>query len=105
MESGILAAKAIFQALKAGDVSGSVLSQYDRTVNEGYIVADMKKTRNMRLAFKSGFYAGGLKAGLMTLSGGRLLGGKIKAEEDAAEEKELAAAEPFVPDNTLTFSK
>ena len=105
MESGILAAKAIFQALKAGDVSSSVLSQYDRTVNEGYIVADMKKTRNMRLAFKSGFYAGGLKAGLMTLSGGRLLGGKIKAEEDAAEEKELAPAEPFVPDNTLTFSK
>lgn len=105
MESGILAAKAIFQALKAGDVSAAALSQYDRTVNEGYIVADMKKTRNMRLAFKSGFYAGGLKAGLMTLSGGRLLGGKIRAEEDAAEEKEVSPAEPFVPDNTITFSK
>lgn len=105
MESGILAARAIFQALKAGDFSAAVLSQYDRTVNEGYIVADMKKTRNMRLAFKSGFYAGGLKAGLMTLSGGRLLGGLIKAEEDAAEEKEVAPAELFVPDNTLTFSK
>ena len=105
MESGILAARAIFQALKAGDLSAAVLSQYDRTVNEGYVVADMKKTRNMRLAFKSGFYAGGLKAGLMTLSGGRLLGGKIKAEEDAAEAKEVTVAEPFVPDNTLTFSK
>jgi electron-transferring-flavoprotein dehydrogenase len=105
MESGILAAKAIFQALKAGDFSGPVLSQYDRAVNEGYIVADMKKTRNMRLAFKSGFYAGGLKAGLMTLSGGRLLAGKIKSEEDAAEEKEVNPAEPFVPDNRLTFSK
>ena len=105
MESGILAARAIFQALKAGDVSAAALSQYDRTVNESYIVADMKKTRNMRLAFKSGFYAGGLKAGLMTLSGGRLLGGLIKAEEDAAEEKDLTPAEPFVPDNTLTFSK
>lgn len=105
MESGILAARAIFQALKAGDVSRAALSQYDRTVNESYIVEDMKKTRNMRLAFKSGFYAGGVKAGLMTLTGGRLLGGQIKAEEDAAEEKESGPAERFVPDNTLTFSK
>ena len=105
MESGILAARAIFQALKAGDYSGTALAQYDRTVNESYIVADMKKTRNMRLAFKSGFYAGGLKAGLMTLSGGRLLGGRIAAAEDAAEEKDVTPAEPFVPDNTLTFSK
>ena len=105
MESGILAARAIFQALKAGDSSGTALAQYDRTVNESYIVADMKKTRNMRLAFKSGFYAGGLKAGLMTLSGGRLLGGRIAAAEDAAEEKDVTPAEPFVPDNTLTFSK
>ena len=105
MESGMLAARAIFQALKAGDVSASALAQYDRTVNEGYIVADMKKTRNMRLAFKSGFYAGGLKAGLMTLSGGRLLGGLIEAQEDAAEEKEVAPAEVFIPDNVITFSK
>jgi electron-transferring-flavoprotein dehydrogenase len=105
MESGMLAAQAIFQALKAGDVSGTALSQYDRTVNESYIVADMKKTRNMRLAFKSGFYAGGVKAGLMTLTGGRLLGGRIEAAEDAAEEKVVAPAESFVPDNRLTFSK
>jgi electron-transferring-flavoprotein dehydrogenase len=105
MESGILAAQAIFQSLKAQDYSATALSQYDRTVNQGYIVADMKKTRNMRLAFKSGFFAGGMKAGLMTLTGGRLLGGKIDSLEDAAEEKEVAPAEPFVPDNTLTFSK
>jgi electron-transferring-flavoprotein dehydrogenase len=105
MESGMLAAQAIFQALKAKDYSHTALAQYDRTVNQGYIVADMKKTRNMRLAFKSGFYAGGVKAGLMTLTGGRLLGGRIASPEDAAEEKEPLPAEPFVPDNTLTFSK
>jgi electron-transferring-flavoprotein dehydrogenase len=105
MESGILAARAIFQALKAGDHSGTALSQYDRTVNESYIVGDMKKTRNMRLAFKSGFVAGGIKAGLMTLTGGRVLGGHIESAEDAAEEKEITPPEPFVPDNVLTFSK
>jgi electron-transferring-flavoprotein dehydrogenase len=105
MESGILAARAIYQALKSGDSSPGALAQYDRAVNQSYIVADMKKTRNMRLAFKSGFIAGGVKAGLMTVTGGRLLGGRIEAREDAAEEKEVAPAQPFVPDNTLTFSK
>ena len=105
MESGILAARAIFQALKAKDCSRTALSQYDKTIGESYIVQDMKKTRNMRLAFKSGFYAGGIKAGLMTVTGGRLLGGRIASEEDAAEEKVVTPAEPFVPDNALTFSK
>jgi electron-transferring-flavoprotein dehydrogenase len=105
MESGILAARAIFQALKAKDVSRANLVQYDRAVNESYIVADMKKTRNMRLAFKSGFISGGLKAGLMTVTGGRLLGGRIESQEDAAEPREVAPAAPLVPDNVLTFSK
>ena len=105
MQSGMLAARAIFDGLKRGDTSASSLAQYDRAVRNSYIVADMKKTRNMRLAFKSGFIAGGLKAGLMTVTGGRLFGGRIEAKEDAAEEKEITPAEPFVPDNVLTFSK
>ncbi|MEO8200042.1 MAG: electron-transfer flavoprotein:ubiquinone oxidoreductase [Gemmatimonadota bacterium] len=105
MESGMLAARAAFDALKRGDLSAESLSQYDRAVNESYVVSDMKKTRNMRLAFKSGFVAGGFKAGLMTVTGGRLLGGRIDAKEDAAEEKVVLPAELFVPDNTLTFSK
>jgi electron-transferring-flavoprotein dehydrogenase len=105
MESGILAARSAFDALKRGDTSADTLSQYDRAVMKSYIVADMRKTRNMRLAFKSGFVAGGLKAGLMTVSGGKLFGGRIKADEDAAEEKELGTTDPFVPDNRLTFSK
>lgn len=105
MESGILAARAIFQSLKAGDSSRNSLAGYDRAVRESYIVTDMKKTRNMRLAFKSGFIAGGVKAGLMTVTGGRFFGGRIAAREDAAEEKEVLPAQPFVPDNVLTFSK
>lgn len=105
MESGILAARAAFAALKEGDVSARALSRYDHAVKESYIVSDMKKTRNMRLAFKSGFIAGGVKAGLMTVTGGRLLGGRIPAREDAAEEKTIHSTEPFVPDGKLTFSK
>ena len=44
------AARAIFAALKKGDTSGASLAEYDRLVNDSYIVKDMHRTRNMRLA-------------------------------------------------------
>jgi electron-transferring-flavoprotein dehydrogenase len=112
IHSGLLAARAIFRALKADDTSEAGLRSYTESVDASYIVSDMKKTRNMRLAFKSGFYGGGLKAGLMTLSGGAFFGGRIEVEEDAAEPKVLdggaraaTGAPSFAPDGKLTFSK
>ncbi|MEO7987354.1 MAG: electron-transfer flavoprotein:ubiquinone oxidoreductase [Gemmatimonadales bacterium] len=105
MQSGIYAARTAFAALKTGDVTGAALSDYDRMVDGSYIVADMHRTRNMRLAFKDGFWAGGVKAGLMTLTGGRFPGGKIDMPEDAATPRRLTLATPLVPDGTLTFGK
>lgn len=105
MESGRQAARAIFRALKADDVSSDGLASYTAAIDGSYIMADMKKTRNMRLAFKKGFYAGGIRAGLMTLTGGAFPGGTISVEEDAAEPRVLDGETPFVPDGTLTFSK
>jgi len=87
LQSGMYAARAIFRALKAGEPTGERLAEYDRMVNGSYIVSDMKKTRNMRLAFKDGFYVGGVKAGLMTLTGGKLFGGKIAMHSDAEAER------------------
>jgi electron-transferring-flavoprotein dehydrogenase len=105
MQSGLYAARAIFAALKAGDTSAAGLGGYDRAVRESYITKDLHTTRNMRLAFKDGFYVGGLKAGLMTLSGGALFGGRIAMHADADAARATGKAPPFVPDNTLTFSK
>jgi electron-transferring-flavoprotein dehydrogenase len=105
MESGILAARAAYAALKRGDVGAAALGRYDESVHESYIAADMYRTRNMRLAFKGGLYAGGAKAGLMTISGGRFPGGKIDMPEDAATPRRLSAGRGFTPDGTLTFSK
>ncbi len=105
MQSGMYAARAAFAGLKAGDTSAERLAAYDRMVDESYVVADMYRTRNMRLAFKDGLYFGGFKAGLMTISGGRLFGGKIDMPEDAATPRRIAPADPFTPDGTLTFSK
>ena len=79
IQSGIYAARAIFQNLKAG----TALAEYDRLVNESFIAADLYRTRNMRLAFRDGFYLGGLQAGLMSLTGGRFPGGKYWMHADA----------------------
>src|SRR6266576_7061319 len=79
MHSGIYAARAIFQNFK----NGAALSEYDRLVDASYIVSDLYRTRNMRLAFRDGFYLGGLQAGLMTLTGGRFPGGKYRMHADA----------------------
>ena len=106
MQSGILAARQIFQALKAGDTSASALAGYTAAVDAGPIMRDLRERRNMRLAFKSGFTVGSMKAGLMTLTKGAFPGGRIDIEEDAAKTRTLAGeAEPFVPDGELTFSK
>jgi electron-transferring-flavoprotein dehydrogenase len=106
MHSGILAARQIFEALKAGDTSSAGLAGYTAAVDASPIMRDLKERRNMRLAFKGGFASGGLKAGLMTLTRGAFPGGRIDIEEDAAKERSLdAAGPPFVPDGTLTFSK
>ena len=105
MQSGIYAARAIFAALKAGDVSGERLREYDRLVNESYILSALYQRRNMRLAFKDGFYVGGAKAGLMTLTKGAFPGGKIEMEPDAAVPRTRRPTKAFVPDGKLTFRK
>jgi electron-transferring-flavoprotein dehydrogenase len=86
MQSGMYAARAIFQNLK----NGSALTEYDRLVNASYVVADLYRTRNMRLAFRDGFYLGGIQAGLMTLTGGRFPGGKYKMHADADVPRRLS---------------
>jgi electron-transferring-flavoprotein dehydrogenase len=59
----------------------------------------------MRLAFKSGFWVGGIKAGMMTLTGGAFPGGRIAVEEDAAEAKQVHPPETFTPDGKTTLGK
>jgi electron-transferring-flavoprotein dehydrogenase len=107
MQSGIFAARAIHAALAAGDPSAARLGDYDRMIGESFVMRDLYRTRNMRLAFKDGLYLGGVKAGLMTASGGRLLGGKIAMTADAAVARRALEESPpgFVPDGKLTFSK
>jgi electron-transferring-flavoprotein dehydrogenase len=110
MQSGMFAARAAFQALAGGDVTAGSLASYDRMVRGSYLVEELHRTRNMRLAFKDGFITGGLKAGLMTITGGRFPGGQIPMHEDAERPRNAgpsrrAAEPPITPDGVLTFSK
>lgn len=110
MHSGVLAARAMFSALQrrasGADVS-DVSAEYRAMIDASSIRRDLYERRNLRLAFKSGRYVGAAKAGLMTLSRGRLLGGRIGTLEDAAIERRARPASnaPFAPDGRLTFGK
>src|SRR6266550_5636253 len=106
MQSGMFAARTIFDALKKNDTSAQALAPYDSLVDSSYIVDDLRKRRNMRLAFQhGGLYGGGVKATLMTLTGGAFPGGKIESEPDAGAAREVIDETPFVPDGKLTFGK
>ncbi|HKA57889.1 MAG TPA: electron-transfer flavoprotein:ubiquinone oxidoreductase [Gemmatimonadales bacterium] len=89
MQSGIYAARAIFQSLK----TGASLAEYDRLIARSYVADDLHRTRNMRLAFRDGFYLGGFQAALMTLTGGRFPGGRYLMHADAE-----VAKTPGTPD-------
>jgi electron-transferring-flavoprotein dehydrogenase len=105
MQSGMFAARAIFAALKAKDTSAKGLSSYDRMLKDSYVMRDLYKTRNMRLAFGDGFWAGAVKAGLMTVTAGMFPGGRIAMGEDAGTPKHTRPYTPLVPDGKLTFDK
>src|SRR5687768_437759 len=106
MQSGLFAARAIFDALKKDDVCDNTMARYDALVNASYITSDLKERRNMRLAFQSGgLYVGGIKATLMTITKGAFPGGKIESHADALVPRAVTAEERFVPDGKLTFSK
>ena len=60
----------------------------------------------MRLAFRDGFYVGGIKAALATITRGAFPGGKISFARDAETAKTAdRPADSLVPDGKLTFSK
>ena len=92
MHSGMLAARAIYAALKVGDVSEGGLASYTAAVDGSFVARDLRRNRNMRLAFKRGFFVGGVKASLAMVTGGRIPGGVILTGSDAAEGKVLGGA-------------
>jgi electron-transferring-flavoprotein dehydrogenase len=105
MKSGIEAARAIFRALKAKDESEDALASYDAAMHASESMRVLRERRGMRLAFKSGFFLGGVKASMLTLTKGAFPGGQRSVEADADEPRRGVAPEPIAPDGKLSFSK
>ena len=106
VKSGVLSARAIFRALQEEDEPGAeILSDYDRMVEESIIGRDLWRTRNTRLAFRSGLYAGGVRAALMELTGGRFPGGRIDIPEDAEVPRRAGGEIAYEPDGEYTIDK
>jgi len=109
VESGVLAAEAIAQALRPGEAIGraGALAGYDETVRQSFVTKDLKAVRNMRQAFGKGFWMGSARAGAMTASGGRWPRKALPTEPDSEQElvrTDRAGSFP-APDGTLTFDK
>lgn len=107
MESGMLAAEAVFGALKSGrDLSSmDAFSEYDTAVRGGFIGTDLYQVRNMRQAFDYGFFPGVMLAGLMSLTGGRFPGWRFKTERDAEVPLFLGKRDYPKPDGRYIFDK
>ena len=92
MYSGMLAARTICRALCRDDVSAEALAPCTDSVDESFVVSDLRRNRNMRLAFKGGFWAGSAKAGMATVTGGRLPARMIPTKADAFEPRRVGEA-------------
>jgi electron-transferring-flavoprotein dehydrogenase len=85
IESGMLAAEAAFRALQRGEVPWRVgaLDAYDEALRASRMWRELYEVRNMRQAFDRGFFLGGALASLMTLTRGRLPGGRFPTHPNA----------------------
>ncbi len=109
MKSGILAAEAAVDAVGPGGTAWApgALDGYDGSVRSSYIWSDLHRVRNMRPAFKHGFYRGALIAGLSLNTLGKLPPGTSSLERDAdvpVTDGGRAKAYP-APDGKLVFDK
>jgi electron-transferring-flavoprotein dehydrogenase len=107
MWSGILAADALFAALKAGADLGApgALDGYDAAVRSGVIGRDLHRVRNLRQAFGAGLVVGGALAGLMTATRGAFPGWRLPTAPDA-DHAVAPSGRPYAKaDGTRTFDK
>jgi electron-transferring-flavoprotein dehydrogenase len=71
MRTGMLAAEAAFEAIRAGDTSAASLARYQAKIDAGPVRAELYPVRNVHQAFGYGLFAGLAFAGLSLVTGGR----------------------------------
>jgi electron-transferring-flavoprotein dehydrogenase len=106
MHAGMFAAEAIFEKLQAGRDTDD-LSAYQDKVRDSEIETEIYRSRNMRQPFsKGGFFAGGVVANMMEISGGRLPGGRWGTHDDSTVDVFIGRERDYPkPDGKVTFDK
>ena len=107
MRSGMLAAEAIYEQLKAGadPAAAGALDGYDARVRASHIWSDLRKVRNMRQALNRGLFVGGALASAMDVTRGAFPGGSFRTHRDAEAAMTVEPRTYPAPDGTLTFDK
>jgi len=86
IESGMLSAKAAFEAFLKNDFSSEQLKRYEDLFRESPGYKDLYRVRNFRAGFANGMILGAFHFGTQIVTGGRGItpSGKMKIHEDAA---------------------
>jgi electron-transferring-flavoprotein dehydrogenase len=107
LKSGLLAAEAIVEALLRGDTSESALAGYAQRFEGSWAREELRRVRNFRQAFQSGFFAGLLDAGVQQVTGGRGLVARRASCADHETRRPLGAARLSKPafDGKLALDK
>lgn len=104
IKSGILAAEAIYEGLKAG---GNDFSAYEQAVEDSMIGKELYEQRNTRQPFQKGLIKGGPLVNLMIATKGRFPGGRWKIERNDAQPMFVGDSKDGYPqpDGKYTFDK
>jgi len=117
IQSGMLAAKTAFEAIKNNDTSLKQLSLYEELFKRSSAYKELYAVRNFRQGFKINLFIGMLQFGTQLLTGGRGLSlrGKLKMGEDGEHYQPIQELrgktflerrkDDLVFDKTLTFDK
>jgi electron-transferring-flavoprotein dehydrogenase len=104
IKSGMLAAEAIYAALKA---ERNEFSAYEQAVEDSIVGKDLYEQRNARQPFQRGLLKGMPLVGMMILSKGRFPGGRWKLHRNDAQPMFVGDSKDSYPqpDGKYTFDK
>ncbi len=115
MKTGMLAAETAFDAVRAGDTSGSRLRGYEERINASWVRDELYPVRNVHQAFEHGLPVGLAFSALTVLAGGRWPGrlhgeaghSRMRTREAyyGSARGPIAASNEVRPDRELTFDK
>jgi electron-transferring-flavoprotein dehydrogenase len=111
IQSGMLAAETIYEALGSGDTSARGLSVYQKKIEQSWLKKELWAVRNFHQGFHGGLWKGLLHAGLQYVTGGRGLFDPMRSKAGYEDYEKLSPGERvdssqrFRGDGQLTFDR